>query len=250
MTEAQWLAGEDLRELLDHLAGGAEPTWDVLFDTLGIRKFALFGVACCRRRWRRVTDRATRALVDRAEQFADGRASEEELAEAFSTAWPPTLSAGSINRLREQGATSVQSLLISCTGFWTDGQVPQADEGYDEGYEEVIRGLEGLQRAATKQPRWSSMRKESARQVGLRRDIVGNPFRRAQCRRPWLTWNDGTVVQLARTIYEERRFGDLPVLADALEDAGCDNAELLRHLRGPGPHVRGCWVVDLVLARK
>jgi hypothetical protein len=250
MNEAQWLACDDLRELLNHLAGGDAPTWEVLFDTLGIRKLVLFGVAYCRRLWRRVTDRATRTLVDRAEQFVDGRATEEELAEAFSTAWPPTLSAGRHNRLHEQGAASVQSLLIACTGFWEDGEVPQTDQGYDEGYEEVIRGLEGLQRYALKQPRWSSMRKQSARQVVLLRDIVGNPFRRPKCRRPWLTWNDGTVVRLARTMYEKRRFGELPVLADALEDAGCDNAELLGHLRGPGPHVRGCWVVDLILAKE
>jgi hypothetical protein len=247
MTEAQWLASDDVRELLGHLGGGDEPTWDVLFDTLGIRKFVLFGVACCRRRWRRVTDRATRALVDRAEQFVDGRATKEELAEAFSTAWPPTLSAAGHKRLGEQGATSVQSLLIACTGFWEGGQAPQGDQGYDEAFAEVIDNLQALQTVATKRLTPRFLQKGSARHAGLLHDIVGNPFRRAKCRRPWLTWNDGTVVRLARTIYEKQCFGDLPVLADALEDAGCDNAELIGHLRGPGPHVRGCWVVDLLL---
>jgi hypothetical protein len=66
----------------------------------------------------------------------------------------------------------------------------------------------------------------------------------------WLAWNGGTVVRLARTIYEGRRFEDLPVLADALEDAGCNNAEILGHLRGPGPHVRDCLPLDLLLGRR
>jgi hypothetical protein len=64
-----------------------------------------------------------------------------------------------------------------------------------------------------------------------------------------LVWNDGTVVKLAQGIYDDRAFDRLPVLADALEEAGCDNAEILSHLRGSGPHVRGCWAVDLLTGR-
>ena len=168
MTEAQWLAGDDVRELLAHLAGGAEPTWDVLFDTLGIRKFVLFGVACGRRLWRRVTDRATRALVDRAEQFVDGLATEEELA----------------------------------------------------GQSELIR------------------------------EIFGNTFCPSPPLPPTvLAWNDGTVRRIAEGIYDERAFGRLPILADALLDAGCDDEELMQHCRSAGPHVRGCWVIDLLLGK-
>jgi hypothetical protein len=61
--------------------------------------------------------------------------------------------------------------------------------------------------------------------------------------------NDGTVVKIAQAIYDDRAFDRLPVLADALEDASCNEAAILSHLRGPGPHVRGCWVVDLLLGR-
>jgi hypothetical protein len=60
-------------------------------------------------------------------------------------------------------------------------------------------------------------------------------------------WRSSRVKSVAQTIYEERRFEDLPILADALEEAGCTNAELLDHCRQPGEHVRGCWVVDLIL---
>jgi hypothetical protein len=63
-------------------------------------------------------------------------------------------------------------------------------------------------------------------------------------------WSTPAVVQLARSLYEERRFEDLPVLADALEEAGCQDAAVLGHCRGPGPHVRDCWVVDLLLGKE
>jgi hypothetical protein len=64
-----------------------------------------------------------------------------------------------------------------------------------------------------------------------------------------LSWNDRTVPKLAQAIYDERAFDSMPILADALEDAGCDNEEILRHCRGPEPHARGCWCVDLMLDR-
>jgi hypothetical protein len=90
---------------------------------------------------------------------------------------------------------------------------------------------------------------ESAVSADLVRDIFGNPFRPVAIHRDWLAWNDGTVPKLAQTIYDDRRFDLLPILADALEEAGCDNADILGHCRGPGPHVRGCWVVDLMLGK-
>ncbi len=65
----------------------------------------------------------------------------------------------------------------------------------------------------------------------------------------WLVWEGGTIPNIARSAYEERAFDRLPVLADALEEAGCDAAELLAHLRGPGPHARGCWALDLLLGK-
>jgi len=66
----------------------------------------------------------------------------------------------------------------------------------------------------------------------------------------WLAWDDAAVVKVARTVYEERRFEEMTVLADALEEAGCTCAALLDHCRQPGEHVRGCWLVDLLLQRE
>lgn len=78
-------------------------------------------------------------------------------------------------------------------------------------------------------------------------DVFGNPFRPVSADPRWLT---STVVALAEGIYQDLAFDRMPILADALEEAGCDNADILSHCRGDGPHVRGCWVVDLLTGRK
>jgi hypothetical protein len=75
---------------------------------------------------------------------------------------------------------------------------------------------------------------------------VPDPFRPLHFEERWRTSN---TLDLARTIYEERAFDRLPILADALMDAGCSDATTLSHCRSAGDHVRGCWVVDLVLSK-
>jgi hypothetical protein len=81
-------------------------------------------------------------------------------------------------------------------------------------------------------------------------DIFGNPFRPRSTDPRWLGRLDGAVLHLARDIYDTRRWAEMPVLGDALEDAGCADPAILDHCRGPGPHARGCWLLDLVLARE
>jgi hypothetical protein len=80
--------------------------------------------------------------------------------------------------------------------------------------------------------------------------MFGNPFRPSTIVPEWQTWNNRTIPKLARTIYDERRYDIMPILGDALEDAGCGDAQILDHCRGAGPHVRGCWVVDLILGKE
>ena len=96
--------------------------------------------------------------------------------------------------------------------------------------------------------RWSPVGAgEHYAQATIARDIFGNPFRPATFDPAWLT---STVVALARGMYESRDFGAMPILADALQDAGCDSDEVLNHCRDAiQVHVRGCWVVDLVLGK-
>jgi hypothetical protein len=83
-------------------------------------------------------------------------------------------------------------------------------------------------------------------QVAALRCIFGNPFRPVAFSPEWRTH---TVVALARQVYESRDFGAMPILADALQEAGCDSEDILDHCRAEGHHVRGCWVVDLVLGK-
>jgi hypothetical protein len=84
--------------------------------------------------------------------------------------------------------------------------------------------------------------------TALIRDLFGSQlFRPAYIEPAWLTT---TVVGLAEGVYADRAFDRLPILADALEEAGCDDADILAHCRGDGPHVRGCWVVDLLLGKE
>jgi hypothetical protein len=85
---------------------------------------------------------------------------------------------------------------------------------------------------------------ERSAQCCLLRDLLGNPFAPSAADVSWLS---GTVVALAQAIYDERAFDRVPILADALEDAGCTDEVILAHCRGPGPHVQGCWLVDLVV---
>jgi hypothetical protein len=84
-------------------------------------------------------------------------------------------------------------------------------------------------------------------QLGLLRDVAGNPFRRPSFDPAWRT---PAVVRLAQEVYMDRVFDQMPLLADALQDVGCDDEQILSHCCGPGPHIRGCWVVDLALAKE
>jgi hypothetical protein len=91
--------------------------------------------------------------------------------------------------------------------------------------------------------------KANEHQSQLLRDVFGNPFRPIALDPAWLTWHDGLLVSMARQMCESRDFSDMPILADALEETGCSNQDILGHCRSGGEHVRGCWVVDLLLGK-
>jgi hypothetical protein len=88
------------------------------------------------------------------------------------------------------------------------------------------------------------------RKVHLVRELWGNPFHFVPLDPAWTAWNEGTVLRLAQSIYAEETFDTLPILGDALEEAGCADEAILAHLRSPDPHVRGCWVLDLILGKR
>jgi hypothetical protein len=212
MNEAEWLACTDPHKMLKHVRGRATP-----------RKLRLFAVACCRSVWDLLDDPVFRQTVETAERFADGEATEADLEAARAAAWEATADAAG-------GAAGDAAWGVSLADAW--GAAMQA-----AGNAAWARGP-----AQSRGP-----------QVALVRDLFGNPIRPVAVSPAWRT---AQVVALAQAAYDNRTLpagtlepARLAVLADALEDAGCDNAELLGHLRGEGPHVRGCWVVDLLTGR-
>jgi hypothetical protein len=204
-------------------------------DRIGDRKIRLFACACCRRVWPMLTDSSSQKAVTVAELFADGRATPEELSCAAATARTAAFNAATA------ATFSPAAHAATCAWYAASSAWSVAFAASNRAAACVGREKESEQRA----------------QCRLFRDVVPNPFRAAPAVDPeWLTWQGGAVQELAQAAYEERRLPEgtldpqrLAVLADALEDAGRMDAELLGHLRGPGVHVRGCWAVDLLLAK-
>jgi hypothetical protein len=175
------------------------------------RKLRLFACAACRRIWFLLRDQRSRQAVEVSEHFADGLASQEELGRAAAVA-----------------LEAARALTEGQLG-WNAAQTAAAAAQTTE--QAVTRAL-----AAVADSR-------------LAREIFGNPFRPVVIDPSWLAWNHGALVKMAQAIYDERAFHRLPVLADALEDAGCTTYYLLEHCRQRGFHARGCWVVDLLLGK-
>jgi hypothetical protein len=220
MTEDAYLKCSDLDELLTEFGT----------DHLNYRrKFRLLAVACCQPIAGKVTDVAHKHALAVAESFADGLIELEDLRRVRSTAFNSDLDQSSY-------------ALAAIRATLRDSPVAAAREAAHQAIQEVWKRVKGGWETAP-------ARKAEAKrhQCALFRDIFGNPFRPV-----WLDsrWGTCDVVGLARGIDEERAFDRLPVLADALMDAGCDDEQMLDHCRGGGPHVPGCWVVDLVLGKE
>ncbi len=220
MTEAEWLAARDPTPMLQFLANRTSE-----------RKLRLFVCACCRLVAHLLPEGDFRHAIEIAEQYSDGRAWGPEVDTVWNAvgAWVEEYDGfGPIimERSTTQAVYAIRNAL----------RLPEGRQKY---VAHAIRAAAYASRAA--QP--GDLR---ATQIGLLRDIFGNPFRPVTFLAEWRT---GTARALARTMYESREFSALPILADALQDAGCDSADVLDHCRGPGPHVRGCWVVDFVLAQ-
>ncbi len=217
MDEAEWWACADPDRMLKFLG-----------RKYSARKLRLFAVACCRRFWF-LLGKTSRRAVEVAEQFADGGAGLQELDEA-----------GDLAGGRER-VSNRESPAVSAT-FHDAFKAARGASAYAAGWAVA---------SVTPMREWeAAFGAECARHAGLLREIVGNPFRPASVAPRVLAWEGGTVVRIGQGIYEGNRFQDLPVLADALEEAGCDDSDLLAHCRESGEHVRGCWVVDLLVGRE
>jgi hypothetical protein len=180
-------------------------------DKASERQLRLFACAVSRSLWHLLTEARSRHGVEVAERYADKLASAEELHEAHVAA--------------DAGADDTH-------GYGADVADTAADLTSSDPWE-------GAHAAAT-----MYYPAERPLQAKLLRDIVGNPFRPVCASPAWLT---PKVIKLAQGMYDSAAFSRMPELAEALEGTGCANADILDHCRGPGPHVLGCWVLDLLL---
>jgi hypothetical protein len=225
MNEAEWLE-----------CGNPEPMLQFLRGKVSSRKLRLFAVGCCRRIWRLLKDDRSRAAVAASESFADNRIRRPGLVAAQQQGMLGNKRFDEYVYPAENAAASVAR--PSVIPRWVAQLTTWAVSN-----ESIVSAGTVAARHAN---RADAERKETLAQAALLRCIVGNPFRPVTISPAWLT---PTVVRLAQATYDERAFDRLPILADALEDAGCDQADVLSHCRQPGEHVRGCFVVDLLLGR-
>lgn len=263
MTESDWLTATDPTEMLESLRGKASD-----------RELRLFAVACCQRVGHLLVEEACRRAVALAERLADGMASRQEVEQTVAQA---TASAqtwddegwGSLERAAKWSA--MQSAILSLNnapaamgahahaargmgfhiGTPADGASQKAFQAWS-----VLRGKPGEHEALTiwaaesekvNAIHTSATNQESGEQCHLLRDIIGNPFRPINIEPSWRTF---AVLALAKQAYESRDFTTAPILADALQDAGCDDATILGHLRSETQHVRGCFAVDALLGKE
>jgi hypothetical protein len=224
MTEAEWLAATDPVRMLAFL--GESGWW-------GKRKGRLFGCACARRAWRLLRDERSRHAVVATEAYADGLVTVAELETAWAAAQDAADAAGRWDLAARAACYAAAPVPLRSGRVFTPcwaaadaiARLPSAGEAATPGGSDVLR------------------------------DIFGPlPFRPLPL---FPAYNAMTVQRVAQAAYDERQVPSghldpvrLAVLCDALLDAGCPvDAEVLQHLRGPGPHWRGCWALDTLLGR-
>jgi hypothetical protein len=222
MTEAEWLECSDPTPMLEFLRGKASD-----------RKLRLFGCACVRRVWHLLTDARSRDAVEIAEAYADRLTNHARLI-----------------RARDEAREAKRQIMPPAQVVAWRGTCAAQDATRDTGRSAALNCMAESSRAVNLRDTNHCDPTELQQQTPILHCIFGNPFRPVPLSPAWLVWNDGTIPKLAQAIYDERRFQDLPILADALEEAGCNDADILTHCRSEGPHVRGCWLLDLLLGKK
>jgi hypothetical protein len=232
MTEAEWLASADPTPMIRFVEG-----------TAGDRKRRLYAVACCRHLQQHglLAEPLYQEALLTAERFADGTATVRKLKEARDTIegahpgqFEPTTRGYAAWALRQSLATRDH-----VAGFWASEACCNAlaarargDRAWDQEVHEAMLAAATVARRSL---------------AALVRCVHGNPFRPVAIVPAWRT---SAVLALSTQMYETRDFSPMPVLADALQDAGCENADILNHCRSDDLHVRGCWVVDLLLGKE
>lgn len=213
MTLQEWLACTDPERMLEYLAESASE-----------RKLRLFAVGCCRRFWHLLDLRSKEAILT-SERTADWGRDEE-----------------ACRTVQSDAHEAERDAYVACGGDENNPSYLGACAASD-----VLDTPRAWDAAETVVSLTNSAGAEYQVNSVLIRDIFGSlPFRPVVLSPVWLT---STVVSLAQAVYTDRAFQRLPILADALEEAGCTSSVVLEHMRAGGEHVRGCWALDLVLGK-
>jgi hypothetical protein len=219
MNESTWLTSGAPELLIRHIA-----------EIGSVRKHRLFAIACCRRIWSHIPDPRSKDAVEVADRFADGRATGNEL----------DLARRAAEQAEREHASQINDDASDLRYFGTNSC--HLAVGTDAG--RCLRAWhDAAETALTTGARWHDELFEICELV---REIYGNPFSPVPLDEAWLTPD---VVGLALAAYDDRAFDRLPILADALDESGCRHPDVLSHCRSGEPHVRGCWVVDMILGK-
>jgi hypothetical protein len=243
MTEEEWLSCDDPTRMLTFLKD----------EKFAARTSILILASCCRRQAHLLTDRRSLRGLDVLERLLYNEASKGSRNYARHQA---TLAANSLQDAEQPNtiAANLVCWLLHAAGWQTR---PDAAE-LDSHTLDLARAAAHASGAAANDPEWRAVwKRERTAQAVLFRDVLGNPFRPAPPKRimpgfrdklrSWREANNGLVARLAQAIHEERRYTDLPIVGDALEDAGCTNADILAHCRQATEHTRGCWALELCI---
>ena len=257
MNEEDWLAARDPREMIGFL----EIYFEQVADDAGVkavsRKLRLFAVGCCRHIAHLLTDARSRAALDWTERFVDGLAPGSERREIAHAAGEVTWDTVS-NPSRHNAAHAAYRASrhnAAHAAYRATGDIRDEFTDAREAVQEASAAVSWVPDSNGYDCEFQdhTSQAERAFQANLLREVIGNPFRRVRLDPAWRT---PTVLQLAQAAYDERRLPEgtldparLAILADALEDAGCTDPDILSHCREPGRHVRGCWLLDRLLAK-
>jgi hypothetical protein len=247
MTEEEWLGSTDPRPMVRFMEHKASD-----------RRFRLVACGCCRMS-EEIFNAAQLQALDAAEMFVEGRLGPDEfkvVTQKLGGRDQEFLDALHNDQLPDRKA--IAGHLISCACLHPRDQAYPSDCAIEATFGASFLPPSEVRMFRSSDPSPNPFfpgrvvylqlfEIRSAPVSGLIRDIFGNPFRPVAFDPRWRT---ADAVGLARGIYDERAFDRLPLLADALMDAGCADEQVLGHCRGDGPHVRGCQVVDLVLGKE
>jgi hypothetical protein len=245
MNESEWNSCTDPKQMLAWLRRNGK---------LSERKARLFAVACCRDLWPWIVDEFSNKVVEVAERYADGNATEAELRQAHNAFHAEAYMLREAQSWWGQRVLEFMNKAFPFDDEWPDLSPTLFDLAVlGAASRKAVKGANIVVRDVVRVPEESSENRDTtmAQQAcGVLRDLFANPSRPVAIDSSLLRWNDGLLVKLAQGIYDEKEWDRVLVLADALEEAGGADEEVLFHLRQQGvSHSRGCWAIDLLLNR-